>query len=109
MVTALQAGYATAFVDTGHKSPVTPQASFVPGHPEKLVDFAYRAAHEMAVQGKALIAAPFALRSGRLSLGVRQPSNAELCQDIVPERAASTLGGYRCGTNADESWLSVRW
>jgi feruloyl esterase len=62
MVTALQAGYATASVDTGHKSSVTPQASFVPGHPEKLVDFAYRAAHEMAVQGRAIIAAYYRQR-----------------------------------------------
>src|SRR5439155_2790664 len=32
-------------------------ASFAIGHPEKVVDFAYRAVHEMAVKSKAIIAA----------------------------------------------------
>ena len=52
MATALAAGYATAGTDTGH---VGNNADFVPGHPEKLIDFAYRAIHEMAVTSKALI------------------------------------------------------
>ena len=55
LVSALKAGYATASNDTGHNSAITPQATFVPGHPEKLVDFAYRAVHEMVVQAKAII------------------------------------------------------
>ena len=57
LVSALKAGYATASNDTGHNSAVTPQATFVPGHPEKLVDFAYRAVHEMVVQAKAITTA----------------------------------------------------
>ncbi|HSG66948.1 MAG TPA: DUF6351 family protein [Gammaproteobacteria bacterium] len=47
-------GYATASTDTGH---TTADASFAVGHPEKLVDFGYRAVHETAVQGKATVAA----------------------------------------------------
>ena len=47
MATALQEGYATASTDTGHKGG---NASFAIGHPEKFVDFAYRAVHEMTVQ-----------------------------------------------------------
>ncbi len=52
MARALKEGYATASNDTGHtgQDPV-----FGLGHPEKLVDFAYRANHEMAVQSKAII------------------------------------------------------
>lgn len=49
---ALVAGYAASGTDTGH---VGNNADFVPGHPEKLVDFAYRAIHEMAVASKAVI------------------------------------------------------
>ncbi len=45
-------GYATASNDTGHKGG---SASFAVGHPEKLIDFGYRAMHEMAVQSKAII------------------------------------------------------
>jgi feruloyl esterase len=46
-------GFATASTDTGH---TTADASFAIGHPEKFIDFGYRAIHEMAVQGKATIA-----------------------------------------------------
>lgn len=53
---ALASGYATAGTDTGH---VGNNADFVPGHPEKLVDFAYRAIHEMTVASKAVITAHY--------------------------------------------------
>jgi feruloyl esterase len=53
MVTALQEGYATASTDTGHKGG---NALFAINHPEKVVDFAYRAVHETTVQTKAMIA-----------------------------------------------------
>ena len=54
MATALAAGYATASTDTGHS---TPGAAFALNHPEKLVDYAHRAVHEMTVQAKAIAAA----------------------------------------------------
>jgi feruloyl esterase len=63
MATGLRRGYATASNDTGHKGG---SASFALGHPEKLVDFGYRAMHEMAVQSKALIQA-FYKRAPQLS------------------------------------------
>lgn len=56
MAPALAAGYATAGTDTGH---VGNNANFMPQYPEKLVDFAYRAMHEMAAKSKAVIAAHF--------------------------------------------------
>ena len=52
--TAVAAGYAAASTDTGHTGN---NANFLPGHPEKLVDFAYRSVHEMTVTAKALVAA----------------------------------------------------
>jgi feruloyl esterase len=63
MATALQEGYATASNDTGHKGG---SAVFAIDHPEKLVDFAYRAVHEMTVQSKAIIGR-FYNRPARLS------------------------------------------
>ena len=54
MAAALRRGYATASTDTGHS---TPGASFVVGHPEKLVDYAHRSLHEMAVHAKAIVGA----------------------------------------------------
>jgi len=53
LASALQEGYATASTDTGHADA---NASFAIGHPEKVIDFAYRAVHEMAVKSKAIIA-----------------------------------------------------
>ncbi len=52
---ALRRGYATAGTDTGHSAADGPNGMFALGHPEKLVDFAYRAIHEMTVQSKAVI------------------------------------------------------
>ena len=49
-------GYASAATDTGHKGDST-DASWAPGHPEKIVDFGYRGIHEMAEKAKAVIAA----------------------------------------------------
>ena len=43
------AGYATASTDTGHQGNA---AEFALGHPELVVDFGYRAIHEMTVKGK---------------------------------------------------------
>ncbi len=52
MATGLQSGYAVASNDTGHKGG---SAAFGMGHPEKVVDFAWRAMHEMAVHSKQMI------------------------------------------------------
>jgi feruloyl esterase len=54
MADALRRGYATAATDDGH---VGPSASFIVGHPEKFIDFAYRAEHEMTVEAKTLMKA----------------------------------------------------
>ena len=52
MADAVRAGYATASTDTGH---ATPGGAFALGHPEKLIDFAWRSEHEMTVKAKAVI------------------------------------------------------
>ncbi len=49
--------------DTGHQGS---SASFALGHPEKLADFGYRAAHEMAVAAKKIVTAYYG-RAPRLS------------------------------------------
>ena len=54
MATALARGYATASTDTGHS---TPGGSWALGHPELVVDFGYRAIHEMTVKAKAIVEA----------------------------------------------------
>jgi feruloyl esterase len=54
MAEPLVRGYAVASTDTGHEGG---RGTFAFGHPEKLVDFAWRAVHETTVKGKALTAA----------------------------------------------------
>lgn len=54
MALAVAHGYATASTDTGHLG-ATPGAAWALGHPEKIVDFGYRAIHETAIQAKAII------------------------------------------------------
>ena len=49
---AVLQGYASAATDTGHAAEGT-NATWALGHPEKIIDFAYRAIHEMTVVGKA--------------------------------------------------------
>ena len=51
---AVRNGYAAASTDTGHS---TPGGAFVAGHPEKLIDFAWRSEHEMTVKAKAIVEA----------------------------------------------------
>ena len=54
MAEPLKRGYAVASTDTGHEGG---RGTFAFGHPEKLVDFTWRAVHETVVKGKALAAA----------------------------------------------------
>src|SRR3954466_6072483 len=51
---ALRRGYAAASTDTGHEGG---SGQFALGHPEKLVDFGWRAVHEMTVQAKTVVTA----------------------------------------------------
>jgi len=53
MARPLAAGYVAASTDTGHEGPVM-DASFALNHPEKVVDFGYRAVHELAAKAKAI-------------------------------------------------------
>jgi hypothetical protein len=49
---AVLQGYASAATDTGHAAEGG-SATWALGHPEKIIDFAYRAIHEMTTVGKA--------------------------------------------------------
>jgi feruloyl esterase len=56
MMTALARGYATSSTDTGHTGN---NARFASGHREKVIDFGWRAVHEMTLASKAIIAARY--------------------------------------------------
>ena len=77
---ALEAGYAVSGTDTGH-SGGTLDAAWALGHPEKIVDFGWRAIHEIGgrVQGD------------RRSL-LRESPRAFLFQRLLRRRPGSALG-----------------
>src|SRR5439155_21374317 len=54
MPQALRLGYATAGTDTGHQET---GGDWAIGHPEKMIDFAYRSTHEMTLKAKEIIKA----------------------------------------------------
>ena len=56
LANAVKAGYATASTDTGHAGGAT-DAKWALGHPDRIVDFGYRAIHEMTLKAKAIIKA----------------------------------------------------
>ncbi|HYM22447.1 MAG TPA: tannase/feruloyl esterase family alpha/beta hydrolase, partial [Vicinamibacterales bacterium] len=100
LAAAVKAGYAAAGTDTGH---VGGNADFVPGHPEKLVDFAYRAIHEMTVAAKAMTAAHYGVPPARsyfnsCSTGGRQAL-------IEAQRYPDDYDGIVAG---DPSWDQMR-
>ena len=61
MPQALRLGYATAGTDTGHQEQ---GGAWAIGHPEKMIDFGYRATHEMTVKAKQIVKAFYALSGG---------------------------------------------
>jgi feruloyl esterase len=100
LAAAVRAGYAAAATDTGH---VGGNADFAVGHPEKLVDFAYRAIHEMTVAAKTIAAARYDAHPSRsyfnsCSTGGRQAL-------IEAQRYPDDFDGIVAG---DPSWDQMR-
>ena len=60
MAETVQSGYASASTDTGHTGG---DGTFALGHPEKIIDFGYRAEHILAQQGQALVQAFYERKS----------------------------------------------
>ncbi len=100
LAASVKAGYAAVATDTGH---VGGNADFVAGHPEKLVDFGYRAIHEMTVAAKSVIATHYDARPTRAyfsscSTGGRQAL-------VEAQRYPDDYDGIVAG---DPSWDQMR-
>ena len=70
MSAALRRGYATSSTDTGHTGG---GANWALGHPEKVVDFGWRAVHEMAVASKRDCCEPLRSRAHLFGTGTAAP------------------------------------
>jgi feruloyl esterase len=110
MARGLAEGYATASTDTGHEGGA---GDFAFGHPEKLVDFAYRAMHEMALNSRRLISrfydqAPRLSYYEGCSTGGRQ---GLMAAQRYPEDFDATIAGAPANPqthlHADHLWRAV--
>jgi feruloyl esterase len=111
MADGLRRGYATSATDDGHTGRGS-GAGFIVGHPEKFVDFAYRAEHEMTVEAKILIKA-FYGRDARYSYwnGCSGGGREGLLQAYrYPEEFDGIIAGDPANVrrNAWALWLAVQ-
>ena len=107
MAEALQRGYATASTDTGHAGG---RGTFALGHPEKLVDFAWRSEHEMTAKAKALIEAfygsgPKLSYWNGCSTGGRQGLKEA---QMFPEDYDGIIAGAPANRTAISLWIARR-
>jgi feruloyl esterase len=105
MADAVRAGYASASTDTGH---VGGRGTFALGHPEKLIDFAWRSEHEMTVKAKVVIqsfygSAPRLSYWNGCSTGGRQ--GLKLAQ-MFPDDFDGIIAGAPANRTAISLWIA---
>jgi len=113
----LALGYAVASTDTGHEGKGD-DGSYALGHPEKVIDFGYRAVHEMVMKSKAIVTEYYA-RSAKFSYcngcstGGRQgiedlqryPSDFDGAPAINPRSAAQIMWVAQAVHKDDASFI----
>jgi hypothetical protein len=111
MVGAVWAGYATAGTDTGHTGgPAT--GDWALDHPEKIIDFGWRAVHLMTVEAKALIAAyygspaKYAYWNGCSEGGGQGLSEAQRFPDDYDGILAGAPANYFVHLQIGGNWIS---
>ena len=110
MGAALRAGYATASTDTGHSGWIT-TARWALGHPEMLIDFAYRSVHETTVKAKQIVEAYYGAKPKRSYFegcsrgGYQGLVEAARYPDDYDGIVAGASGVFPAGYNADQLWV----
>ena len=93
-------GYAVSATDDGHRSEgMMPDASWAVGHPEKLIDFGYRALHETARLSKAILGAYYARPAARAYFQGCSDGGREALQEA--ERYPEDFDGIIAGAPAN--------
>ncbi len=97
----LMHGYAVAATDDGHRTQgIMPDASWAIGHPEKLIDFGYRALHETALFSKAVLEAYYAKPSTRAYFSGCSDGGREALMEA--ERYPEDFDGIIAGAPANQ-------
>lgn len=106
-------GYAVTNTDTGHSSGVM-DGSWALGHPEKVVDFGYRAVHLMTVEGKEIVAAfykkppVYAYWNGCSSGGKQGLKEAQQFPDDYNGIVAGAPANYWTHLTAASVWVGLQ-
>jgi feruloyl esterase len=104
MANALRRGYVATGTDTGHEGQ---GGNFALGHPERLIDYAYRSEHEMTLAAKAVVAAFYGAAPSRAywngcSTGGRQAL-------VEATRYPNDFDGIIAGAAANPKTLLDAW
>ncbi len=104
MANALRRGYAATATDTGHDGQ---GGNFALGHPERLIDYAYRSEHEMTLAAKAIVSAFYGTGAARAywngcSTGGRQAL-------VEATRFPNDFDGIIAGAAANPKTLLDAW
>jgi feruloyl esterase len=108
MAAALRKNYAAAGTDTGHTGD---DLSFAAGHPEKIIDWAYRGVHVMTVAAKLIIRArqgalpQHAYFTGCSTGGAQGLMSAQRYPDDYDGIVAGNPGNDRVGRLASYIWV----
>ena len=111
MASALAKGYATASTDTGHTGN---NADFIPSHPDKLVDFVHRSAHEMTVAAKVIVnayygnAPKYSYWNGCSTGGRQAFTEAQRYPDDYDGIVAGAPAAYTTKLQGMQVWASVQ-
>jgi feruloyl esterase len=111
MAEALAGSYATASTDTGHSGTAV-SGEWALGHPEKVVDFGYRAVHEMTVKAQAIVAAYYGRKprysywNGCSEGGNQALGEAQRFADDYDGILAGAPANYMTHLQAGGNWIS---
>jgi feruloyl esterase len=99
MIDALLRGSATAGTDDGHQSTNVFDASWIPGHPEKVIDYGYRAVHLTALASQAIVQAYYGEKAKHsYFLGCSDGARESLME---AQRYPQDFEGYLVGSAGD--------
>ncbi len=113
LAAAVKGGYAAVATDNGHTSKSGFDGSWSLGHPERLIDFGYRAQHEATVAGKAATSAYYGRDADHAYfVGCSQGGHHALMEaQRFPEDydgiVAGAPGNYWIGLMTGEMWSGL--